>query len=229
MCYNSASFIWRKRKMAIGERIRRIRKMRKLTQRELGTAVGFEEKNADIRMTQYESGTRSPKAELTNALAEELGVSPRTLAVPDIESPLGVIHTLFACEDNYGLTVNGIGGEIVLHVDKKAGAQALELSDAISEWYAMKKKFVQGEIDEEEYNNWRYNYPCDEDGEPRESFDIVKPKEKKAEKKASAPAVKKEKKKEPEAQKPTRTVDDILAQLRANMDLLRSTQIDDEE
>ena len=48
--------------MAIGERIRYIRKLRKMTQKELGTAVGFEEKNADIRMAQYESGTRSPKS-----------------------------------------------------------------------------------------------------------------------------------------------------------------------
>ncbi len=216
--------------MAIGERIRRIRKFRNLTQKELGTAVGFEEKNADIRMAQYESGTRSPKADLTNALADELGVSPQTLAVPDIESPLGVIHTLFACEDIYGLTVNGIGGEIVLHIDKKAGEKAFELSEAVAEWYAVKKKYVQGEITAEEYNNWRYNYPCDENGEPRKSFDMEKPKQKKTvREKPAVPSVKKESKKEPEAQKPSRTVDDILAQLRANMDLLRSTQIDDDE
>ena len=56
--------------MAIGERIRYFRNKRGMTQKYLGTAVGFPEKSADVRLAQYESGTRSPKAELTKALAE---------------------------------------------------------------------------------------------------------------------------------------------------------------
>ena len=53
--------------MAIGERIRFIRNLRGMTQKYLGTLVGFPEKTADIRMAQYESGTRTPKAELTKS------------------------------------------------------------------------------------------------------------------------------------------------------------------
>ena len=51
--------------MAIGERIRFFRNLRGMTQIYLGQMVGFPEKTADIRMAQYESGSRSPKAELT--------------------------------------------------------------------------------------------------------------------------------------------------------------------
>ena len=51
--------------MAIGERIRFFRNLRGMTQKYLGQMVGFPEKTADIRMAQYESGSRSPKAELT--------------------------------------------------------------------------------------------------------------------------------------------------------------------
>lgn len=42
--------------MAIGERIRFFRNLRGMTQKYLGTVVGFPEKTADIRMAQYESG-----------------------------------------------------------------------------------------------------------------------------------------------------------------------------
>ena len=36
--------------MAIGERIRHFRNKRGLTQKQLGTAVGFPEKSADVRL-----------------------------------------------------------------------------------------------------------------------------------------------------------------------------------
>ena len=71
--------------MAIGERIRFFRNLRGMTQKYLGQVVGFPEKTADIRMAQYESGSRTPKAELTETLAGALGVSPLALAVPDID------------------------------------------------------------------------------------------------------------------------------------------------
>ena len=59
--------------MAIGERIRFFRNLRGMTQKYLGTVVGFPEKTADIRMAQYESGSRTPKADLTESLAGVLG------------------------------------------------------------------------------------------------------------------------------------------------------------
>ena len=59
--------------MAIGERIRFFRNLRGMTQKYLGQVVGFPEKTADIRMAQYESGSRTPKAELTENLAGALG------------------------------------------------------------------------------------------------------------------------------------------------------------
>ena len=41
--------------MAVGDRIKRVRQFRGLTQKELGKLVGFDEKTADIRIAQYES------------------------------------------------------------------------------------------------------------------------------------------------------------------------------
>ena len=58
--------------MAIGERIHFFRILRGMTQKYLGTIVGFPERSADVRLAQYETGTRKPKAELTAALAQAL-------------------------------------------------------------------------------------------------------------------------------------------------------------
>ena len=55
--------------MAIGERIRFIRNLRGMTQKWLGQAVGFPPKTADVRMAQYESGSRTPKEDLVKAIS----------------------------------------------------------------------------------------------------------------------------------------------------------------
>ena len=65
--------------MAIGERIHFFRLLRGMTQKYLGTAVGFPERSADVRLAQYETGSRKPKADLTAALAQVLDVSRRLL------------------------------------------------------------------------------------------------------------------------------------------------------
>ncbi len=98
--------------MAMGERIRYFRKLRKLKLKELGLQLGFPEKSADVRMAQYESETRTPKAELTAALAHALDVSSQALTVPDIDSDLGLMHTLFALEETCGLRVEAADGEV---------------------------------------------------------------------------------------------------------------------
>ena len=85
--------------MAIGERIHFFRLLRGMTQKYLGTAVGFPERSADVRLAQYETGSRKPKADLTAALAQVLDVSPQALDVPDIDSQIGLMHTLFTLED----------------------------------------------------------------------------------------------------------------------------------
>lgn len=50
--------------MAIGERIHFTRNLSDMTQKYLGTLVGFPEKTADIRMAQYEADTRTPMEDL---------------------------------------------------------------------------------------------------------------------------------------------------------------------
>ena len=145
--------------MAIGERIRFFRNLRGMTQKYLGQVVGFPEKTADIRMAQYESGSRTPKAELTETLARALGVSPLALSVPDIDSYLGLMHTLFTLEDRYGLTGETGENGVSLRVDPRKGKDAAELSEMLTAWAQQAEKLRNGDISREDYDKWRYNYP----------------------------------------------------------------------
>ena len=145
--------------MAIGERIRFIRNLRGMTQKWLGMAVGFPERAADVRMAQYEAGTRTPKENLVNEIARVLEVSPSALDVPNIESYIGVMHTLFALEDLYGLKIGNIDGEVCIRLDKTNGIEYLSMFDRFTAWYKEYEKLQNGEITKEEYDQWRYTYP----------------------------------------------------------------------
>ena len=146
--------------MAIGERIRFIRNLRGMTQKTLGLAVGFPERAADIRMAQYESGTRTPKGNLIDGLAYALGISPLALSVPNIDSYLGLVHTLFALEDIYGLTIGkDAEGEICLTFKNSRGHNNETLLKMLNAWKAESDKYKSGEISKEAYDDWRYNFP----------------------------------------------------------------------
>ena len=145
--------------MAIGERIHFFRNLRGMTQKYLGTAVGFPEKSADVRLAQYETGTRSPKADLMAALAQVLDVSSLALSVPDIDSYLGLIHTLFTLEDRYGLTIEKGENGVSMRVNPRKGKDAAELSEMLNAWAEQAEKYHDGEISREDYDKWRYNYP----------------------------------------------------------------------
>lgn len=145
--------------MAIGERIRFIRNLRGLTQKMLGTAIGFPEKTADIRLAQYESGTRTPKEDITVALANALKVSPQALSVPDIDSYIGLAHTLFALEDTHGLTIDEADGEVCLKIKHNRGNNTEDLRSILVAWKEQADKCKAGEISKDIYDEWRYSFP----------------------------------------------------------------------
>ena len=145
--------------LAIGERIHFFRNMRGMTQKYLGQLMGFPEKSADVRLAQYETGARTPKADLTASLANALDVSPLALSVPDIDSYLGLMHTLFTLEDRYGLKIDEADGEVCLKVDVFKGKDAARLHEMLGAWHQAAAMLKAGEITQEEYDRWRYRYP----------------------------------------------------------------------
>lgn len=145
--------------MAISERIHFFRNLRGMTQKYLGLQLGFPDKSADVRMAQYETGSRTPKADITAALAQVLDVAPEALNVPDIDSYIGLAHTFFALEDIYGITVSEADGELCLKVNADKGKNVTEVIRMLAAWNEQKAKLDAGEIDKETYDQWRYNYP----------------------------------------------------------------------
>lgn len=128
----------------------------------LGTLISSPaspEKSADVRLAQYENGSRAPKADVTAALAQVFDVSPKALDVPDIDSYVGLMHTLFTLEDRYGLEVCECEDEVHLRVHIHKGRDAAELHRMLAAWGAVAAKLKAGEITKEEYDRWRYRYP----------------------------------------------------------------------
>lgn len=160
--------------MAIGERIHFFRKMRGMTQKYLGMLMGFPERSADVRMAQYETGSRTPKADLTRALANAFEVSPNALTIPDIDTDIGLMHTLFALEDLRGLTIGKLDGEICLRLDKSKGTTYLSMFEMLSAWEEQAEKLKAGEITKEDYDRWRYTYPKMEAQRTKAALDALR-------------------------------------------------------
>ena len=145
--------------IAIGKRIRFFRNRKGMTQKQLGELLGFLGKTSDVRMAQYESESRTPKQDLVKEMAHLLDVSPRAITVPEIDSYIGLMHTLFALEDMYGLKIGEIDGEVCLRLDKSTGTTYTTMFNMFHAWQEQAARLEQGEITEEEYDQWRYKYP----------------------------------------------------------------------
>ena len=100
--------------MAFGKRIKYFRNRKGMKQKELGELLGFLGKTSDVRVAQYETEARTPKADLVKEMAQIFDVSTRAINVPNIDSYLGLMHTLFALEDMYGIKIGKIDGELCL-------------------------------------------------------------------------------------------------------------------
>ena len=144
--------------MAIGKRIKFFRNRKGMTQKQLGEILGFLGKTSDVRMAQYESEARVPKHDLVKEMAHILDVSPHAITVPNIDSYIGLLHTLFALEDMYGLKIGEIDGEICLRLDKSADVY-ISMFEMFRAWQEKAAALEREESTKEEYDQWRYNYP----------------------------------------------------------------------
>ena len=69
------------------------------------------------------------------------------------------MHTLFTLEDRYGLTIESGEDGVSLRVDPRKGRDAAELTEMLTAWVQQAEKLRNGEINREDYDKWRYNYP----------------------------------------------------------------------
>ena len=144
--------------MTIGERIKRIRMKRGMTQKELGLALGFPERSADVRIAQYESGTRKPKDYLIAQMAAILHVNPHAISSVDYGTYIGLMYTLFDLEDTYGLHVDEIDGELCIRLNRQR-PDYVDLLEMMEDWYAAWKHDQDDPSSLDEYTDWKLNYP----------------------------------------------------------------------
>ena len=145
--------------MAIGQRIKFFRNRKGMTQKQLGEQLGFKGKTSDVRMAQYESEARVPKIDLVKQMSQIFDVNTHALTVPDIDTHIGLMHTLFALEDMYGLKITNVEGKPYLCLDRSISAPGSSADEMLRAWMQQADKLKNGEISKEEYDEWRYKYP----------------------------------------------------------------------
>ena len=145
--------------MAIGQRIKFFRNRIGMTQKQLGEQLGFKGKTSDVRMAQYESEARVPKIDLVKQMSQIFDVNTHALTVPDIDTHIGLMHTLFALEDMYGLKVRNVDGQPHLYLDSSISSPGSSVDEMLRSWMEQADKLENGEISKEEYDEWRYKYP----------------------------------------------------------------------
>ena len=171
--------------MTVGDKIKKIRTFRGMTQKELGLAIGFEEKGADNRIAQYETNYRVPKRELLDKMAEALRVDRqnfytiapgsaedfmRTFFWLDEDSP-GAIR-LFQLVRNPG-RAGAADDTAVRYNVAMTGPHTLPwvCTSSMALWtsscgngFFRQQELHAGEITREEYFEWKLNWPhtCDD-------------------------------------------------------------------
>lgn len=93
--------------MTLGERIKSIRQLRGMTQKELGNAIGL----TATRIGHYEMDFRKPKKETLKAIANALHVGVSIFQDIDIDTLCDVKSILFQLDDKIGVKFHGEKGD----------------------------------------------------------------------------------------------------------------------
>lgn len=149
--------------MIFGEKIRKYRTMRGLTQKELGQKIGFSAATADSRIRKYESGQMIPREELFTKLVEALDVDPSAISYAEVITLEDYVRTLFELEEEYGLRVECTEDTTSL-IFNNSNPKASELISDLTFWQQEQKEVLKPKhLDSEvvSYENWKAHFPQD--------------------------------------------------------------------
>jgi len=179
--------------MQIGERLKRIREFRNITQKELGMALGYPPNSAAVRIAQYESCSVSPKKETATAISEILKCNYINLySGTDLGKAELFMLDLFWMEELVGSSLyifqlekyndkndkrivhgkvndynyNGVFPPVALAFDYNLA------NDFMREWAIRFNELSKKEITHDEYFEWKLNWPytCDDGGRFEPSY-----------------------------------------------------------
>ena len=170
--------------MTIGDKIKKIRTFRHMTQAELGAALGWGDKGAN-RLAQYETNYRVPRKDLVTEMAKILDVNPLALHEPTTMDASELIEILFWIDEFNPAAINLF--QLETYPGEKCNSSedtAVRyhdsdnwpahppvgmwfnygvLNDFMKEWVLRKEELKSGAITRDEYFEWKINWPqtCD--------------------------------------------------------------------
>lgn len=148
--------------MNLGNKIKRVRTFRGMTQRELGMKLGYKEHSADVRVAQYESGYRVPKNSTLVQMAEILNINPIHFMGVDSgcaedlilmfiwfdEDNRNTFQLFQLSPDQCGISYDSVG----IWIDYDS------VNNFMHEWCMKKIQLKTMQISEDEYFEWKINY-----------------------------------------------------------------------
>lgn len=140
-------------KLKTGELIKKYRKMRRMTQRQLAAACG----QTDSAIRNYELCNRTPGEPQIQAIASALAISPEALREVPLESSRQALELLFRLNEELGLVPMEVDGTMVLGFDS-AAKKSPKLVMAIKAWKEMLDSDKAGEITPVELDAWKAGF-----------------------------------------------------------------------
>lgn len=168
--------------MTQGERIKRIRMFRKITQKELGIGCGYPENSADVRIRQYESNLNTPRKDTLLILAKALSVNYRAIQNYDMGCAEDILETLFWLEESSSIDLIEFTRTVQKDNDWVFDARYNDfnympsrspigiiikhnlVNNFMKEWLIRFNEYKNNQISYDEYFEWKINWPlsCDE-------------------------------------------------------------------
>ena len=135
--------------MISGKKLKQIRLFRKLTQKELAIMSGL----TDAAIRNYELGNRSPNIEQLRKIADALECDISALIDHEPNSIFEIMHIIFDYEKEMKLRplVDDATSALLSH--------DMNFNDFLVEWDEMRKKHYNGEITDEEFEDWKLSFP----------------------------------------------------------------------
>ena len=92
--------------MTLGKKIKLVRKFRKMTQQQLGEAIGIEGKGAANRIAQYECDYRIPQNDMLIDMSKAMDINPLLFVSPVHGSAEDIMQTFFWLDEDNRNAIN---------------------------------------------------------------------------------------------------------------------------
>ena len=135
--------------MISGQKLKKLRLLRDLTQKELAIKAGL----TDAAIRNYELGNRSPTIEQMRKIAQALDCDISALTDHEPNSIHEFIHIIFDYEKEMKFR------PLIDEATSSLLSQDMNFNDFLVEWDEMRKKHYNGEITDEEFEDWKLSYP----------------------------------------------------------------------